>query len=159
MLIKFLLCTGTTFRGKVSFSTQNWKRSSDGLQIVDPHTCNIGILIILWPWGLVGSRFWNIFKVSQFVKLMSESNWFVFVDEFKWVWLAFSNILFWFEKMILNISVPFKSVNNLFSWNIGVIQGTFLPFKNVINIDQYVFELALGSIIRINKKKNFLLHY
>ena len=38
-----------------------------------------------------------------------------------------------------------KSVINLFSGKIGGIQGTFLPVKKLFKIDQYVFELILGS--------------
>ena len=39
----------------------------------------------------------------------------------------------------------FVIVINLFSWKLGGIQGKFLPVKKFLKIDQYVFELILGS--------------
>ena len=52
----------------------------------------------------------------------------------------------WLVKKALNSSAfSLKSVINLFSWKIGGIRGNFLPVGKLFKIDQYVFELILGS--------------
>ena len=55
------------------------------------------------------------------------------------------------EKWELKISFFFffiwKSLINLFSWEISGITGIFLLFKKVFNMDQYVLGLVLGSNI------------
>ena len=52
----------------------------------------------------------------------------------------------WLAKKELKSSAFYlKSVMNMFSWKIGGMQGTFLLVKRLLKIDQYVFELVLGS--------------
>ena len=54
----------------------------------------------------------------------------------------------WLAKKVLNSpTFSLKLVINLSSWKIGRIQRTFLPVKKLFKIDQYVFELILGSDI------------
>ena len=54
----------------------------------------------------------------------------------------------WLAKKVLNSpTFPLKLVINLSSWKIGRIQSNFLPVKKLFKIDQYVFELILGSDI------------
>ena len=52
----------------------------------------------------------------------------------------------WLAKNELkNSAFSLKSVMNLLSWKIGGMPGTFSPVKGFFKIDQYVFELVLGS--------------
>ena len=66
----------------------------------------------------------------------------------------------WLAKKELKSSAfSLKLVMNLLSWKIGGMQGTFLPVKRLFKIDQYVFELVLGSDNSRCGRVNFLLYF
>ena len=53
---------------------------------------------------LENCRISKVFEILPLEKLMSESNYSVFIENFKWIWPALSSILYWLDKNILNIS-------------------------------------------------------
>ena len=67
--ISFFLWTGTILPflqsdGNISFARKLLKMSSKGLYNEFPHIFNIRMLILSWPWALLGLRFWIIFDMS-----------------------------------------------------------------------------------------------
>ena len=59
--------------GKFPFLKQDWKISSSSLQIGLPHFFNMQMLIISWPWALLGSRLWIIVAMPLQLKYLKHS--------------------------------------------------------------------------------------
>ena len=57
---------------------QDWNIKSSGLQIDLPHSFNIRMLNMSWPWALLGSRFWINVAISSLVKVTVEIDLSVF---------------------------------------------------------------------------------
>ena len=79
MLVAFL-CTGTTLGffhsdGNSPFIIQDLKIISKGLHNDLPQILIIQILILSGPCALFGFKFWIIFKISSWEKLMDVSDW------------------------------------------------------------------------------------
>ena len=102
------------------------------------------MFIVSLPRALLGSKPLLIFPMSLSVKemlnrdlsvkLVGSSLGFVINEQ----WLAM--------KELKSSALSLKSVMNLLSLKKKEIQGTFLPSKKLFKIEQYVFELVLGSV-------------
>ena len=57
---------------------QDWYIKSSGLQIDLPHSFNMWMLNLSWPWTLLGSRFWINVVVSSLVNVTGEIDLSVF---------------------------------------------------------------------------------
>ena len=104
------------------------------------------MLIISWPLALLGSKHLIISPMSLSVKEMLERDLSVKLSQLVGSTLVSVINEHWLAKKELKSSAfSLKLVMNLLSWKIGGMQGTFLPVKRLFKIDQYVFELVLGS--------------
>ena len=109
---------------------QDWKIKSSGLQIDLPHSFNKRMLIISWPWALLGSRLLINVAISPQEKLISEIDLSVFLRRFKGSSLELSVLEHCLAKNKLNNSAFFfKSVTYLLSWGKVGIQGNFFVWK------------------------------
>ena len=103
------------------------------------------MLIISWPWALLGSKLLIIFPMSLSVKEMLDRDLSVKLSQLVGSTLVFVINEHWLAKKELKSSAfSLKSVMNLLSWKIGEMQETFLPVERFFKRDQYVFELVLG---------------
>ena len=57
-----------------------------------PQIWMIRILILSGPWALSGFKFWTVFKISSWEKLIDVSDWSVRGAKFVWSLLLFCNI-------------------------------------------------------------------
>ena len=85
------------------------------------------MLIISWPWALLGSKFLINVAVSSQLKVIAEADLSVFLRKLKESSLDLS--------IIENCLAILKFVTYLLFKSKGGIQGIFL-FSNVFNIDQ-----------------------
>ena len=119
--------------------------SPKDLLIELPQIFNMRILIMSWPWALLGSKLLIILPTSLSVNMFEKD---LSLKSSKSVGstLLFCTDEHWLAKEELNNSAfSLKSVINLFWWKTDGIQGTFLPVKKHFKIDQQVFELILVS--------------
>ena len=91
------LCTGTTLAFFYSdeyspFTIQDLKIISKGLHSDLPEIVIIRILILSRPCALFGFKFWIIFKISSWEKLMNVIDWSVRGAKLVESLLLFSNI-------------------------------------------------------------------
>ena len=106
-----------------------------GLHKEGPHSFNIWILIISWPWAFWESRLFIVFIMFSFdnwtlLRRFSVRNFLVA----RYYFLAVNIAL---QKNVLKSSAfSLKSITNLLLWNTGGMHGIFLSFKNIFNIDQ-----------------------
>ena len=102
----------------------------------------------MWPWALLGSRFWINVSISSLVKMIVKIDFSAFLQILKGSSLELFIIGHCLAKKQLHNSTFFlKSAKFLFWWKRGSIQGFFLLFNNDFNIDQLVFALVIGSIV------------
>ena len=101
-----------------------------GLQIVSPHSCNVQMLIISWPWALFECWLLIIWRMSvsenpQKVKVCYLSNFNLDGNV-----LLFGMREHWLAKKELKISLfSLKLVTYLLLWKIGGMHGTFFSFS------------------------------
>ena len=134
MLVVFLWI-GTTlaffqFWGKTSCSKQALKISPKGLLIESLQIFNMWILIMLWPWALLGSKLFIILPISLSVNVMFDKDLSVKSSKSVGSTLLFRNNEHWLAKKELdNSAFSLKLVINLLLWKIGRIHWAFLLVK------------------------------
>ena len=125
------------FHRKFIWLRHDFKIIERGLHKERPRNFKIRILIISWPWALLGSLLFIILIMFSFYIWTSLKRFLLRNSKF------FGNSLFFFDsehcsvKNVLKSSAfsP-KSKPNLLSWNVGGMHKIFLSFKDVFNIDQ-----------------------
>ena len=123
--------TGTTLAffhliGKSPCFIQDWNIKSSGLQIDLPYSFYIRMRNMLWPWALLGSRFWINVSISSLVNATVEIDLCVFSEILDGSSLELFIIEHCLAKKQLNNSAFFlKSVTHLFWWKRGDMQGIF----------------------------------
>ena len=128
------------------FSKHDQKIMPSDLQIDSSQNFNIWILIISWPWALLGLRFLIIFKISYAKNSTDRNDLHVFLRRTEGSLLLLLTREYCFEKKSLRSSAfSWKSMMSLPLCRRGGIQGIFLLFRNVFNIDQDNFGIVLLS--------------
>ena len=108
-----------------------------------PHSFNIRVLIISWPWVLLGSRLFIIFVTFSFdiwtlLRRFSVRNSTVFGSSL----LFFGSEQCSAKNVLKSLAFSLKSITNFLLSNTGGMHRIFLSFKNIFNIDQYASELV-----------------
>ena len=144
------LWTGTTFAffhslENFPLSKQAWKINFRGLQIEVSHILIIQILIICL-WGLFGSRFLIIFRISSVEKSIVDRDSCVFLVRVTGSSLLLLPTEHWLAKKLLKkLTFSLNSVTNLAWCSSDGMQVIFFLSGNIFYIDQCDFWLALGS--------------
>ena len=101
-----------------------------GSIIASPDTFNMRILIISWPWALLGSSLQMIHLISSFVNSMFDRYWsvMVLVDEGRTLLFSITEHCF-AKKQLKKLAFLWKYVTSLLSRRISRIQGTFQSFN------------------------------
>ena len=138
----FFVWIGTTLAFFHSIGNFIWLRHDlktieRGLHKERPHSFNIQILIIAWPWALLGSRLFIIFIMFSFniwtlLRRFSARNSKLFGSSL----LLFGSEHCSAKNVLKSSAFSLKLITNLLLWNTGVMHGIFLSFKNIFNIDQ-----------------------
>ena len=125
-------------RWKYSFARQSLNMSSKGLHSESPHSFNIRMLILSWPWALFGFRLRIIFDMSLFTSFSIDKRWSVRKWSREGSLLSFLIKEHCFAKKELKSSAfCLKSVTNLLFWNNGGITGVLRLFRKIFNRAQY----------------------
>ena len=135
--VSHFLWTGTVLAffpsvGNSPCFIQNWSIKSSGLQIDLPHSFNMRMLNMPWPWALLGSRFWIHVAISSLVNVTVEidlSTFFQILEGSSLESFIIENCLA--KKQLNNSAFFLKSVTYLFWWKRGGIQGIFLLFNTI----------------------------
>ena len=149
------LCIGTTLAffysdGYSHFIIQDLKIISKSLHNDLPQILIILILVLSWPCALFGFKFWIIFKVSSWEKLMNVSNWPVRSTKLVGSLLLFSNI----ERILLFLYV-YKQTSRIFKVRMSkTVKGVmmcnlrFFFFYSLFKVDiqHYVIVISLVTI-------------
>ena len=140
--MSLFLWTGTTFAffhsvGNSPCFIQDCNINQAVLHMDLPHSFNMRLHNMSWPWALLGSMFWINVAISSIVKVTVEIDLSVFLQRLKGSSLELFIMEHCLAKKQLNNSVFFlKPVTYLFWWKRGGIQRIFLLFNNDFNIDQ-----------------------
>ena len=140
--LSFFLCVHWKHNGFFPFHrkfhlTKAWlKNNWKGLHKEGLHSFNLWILIISWPWALLGSRLFIIFIMLSFDIWTLLRRFSVRNSKFFGSLLLFFGSEHYSAKNVLkSLAFPLKFIANLLSWNTAGLHGIFLSFKNVFNID------------------------
>ena len=126
--------------GKNPVSRHDVKITCKGLQIALSLNLSIRILILSWPWALLGPNFQITFKISFSENLTVLKHVFVRGKGWGGTRLSFFKREHYLGKWELKISFfTWKSVTNLSSWSMGGYARNFLSFKNVLELSNNIF--------------------
>ena len=101
---------------------------------------SIRILILSWPWALLGSNFRITFKISFSENLTVLKHVFVCGKSWGGIWLSFFKREHCLAKTELKILLfTWKLVTNSSSWSMGGMQGIFYRWKNVLESSNNIF--------------------
>ena len=121
--------------GKAPVYRHGVKIICKGLQIALSLNLSIQILILSWPWAMLGSDFRITFKMSFSEKIMVLEHVFVCAINWGGIQLLFFKREHFLAKLELKISLfTWKLVTNISS--IGGMQGILLPLKKHLRIDK-----------------------
>ena len=107
---------------------------SNGLKIVKQHVSNMCTLMLLWPWALLGLKFWIILPIFSCEKLTVDRR--LLVLKVKLVGSSLSFLIrehCLVKKELKSSAFSLKSVKKQFSWNKKGIRGIILLFKKPLN--------------------------
>ena len=136
MIACYFFCTGTTLAffisdGNSPFTIQNLKIISKGLHNELPQILIKQRFILSRPCALFGFKFWIIFKISSWEKLMDVSDWSVWGAKLVGSLLLFCNTDHCSGKKELKSSAFWwKLIINLPLWYSGGMLGIFVELAN-----------------------------